>query len=295
MHKIMNTFAFCACTLLSVFASAQEIEGGDSTANDTQAGLEASSEASSESTSETTSASDAAPADAAVQETDGAAVQETNGAADAADASPVSDDNKEEVQVLTEAALNKQLHDVSVNLDSLKEDTFATKSRLLLLREEILQRSVSGSHLLIHHKDDFGGQYELTKIHYAIDRTTVFVKQNSNGVKLDEEEVIYDEIIASGAHQLSVLYVFKGRKWGIFTYMTDYTFRVESGYDFIVDEGNAAELTIIASEEGNAFTAYEDRPTVKYEYQQGEYEFFKNFKSAAEADDVTTANTESDK
>ncbi len=286
MHKFLNTVAFCACTLLGVCASAQEIEGGDSTATDTQVAAEPVADAG--------ASGEAAVADGAVDATageDGTLAEE--GGIVEPEPVPVVDEKAEKAR--KDAELVQQLHDVSANLDTLKEDTFATKSRLLLLREEILQRAVTGSHLLIHHKDDFGGQYELTQIHYAIDRTTIFTKQDSNGIKLDEEEIIYDEIIASGAHQLSVLYVFKGKKWGIFTYMTDYTFRVESGYDFVIDDGNAAELTIVASEDGDFFTAYEDRPTVKYEYQQGEYDLLKNYKSAGDADDVTTANTKSDK
>ncbi|MBQ9395940.1 MAG: hypothetical protein IJU23_10570 [Proteobacteria bacterium] len=286
MHKFLNTVAFCACTLLGVCASAQEIEGGDSTATDTQVAAEPVADAG--------ASGEAAVADGAVDATAGedGTLAEDGGIVEP-EPVPVVDEKAEKAR--KDAELVQQLHDVSANLDTLKEDTFATKSRLLLLREEILQRAVTGSHLLIHHKDDFGGQYELTQIHYAIDRTTIFTKQDSNGIKLDEEEIIYDEIIASGAHQLSVLYVFKGKKWGIFTYMTDYTFRVESGYDFVIDDGNAAELTIVASEDGDIFTAYEDRPTVKYEYQQGEYDLLKNYKSAGDADDVTTANTKSDK
>ena len=252
-------------------ASAQEIEGGDPAANDTQAVAEQTGENGAPSADETVTN------DENVAENAGAAVDTTV--------------DKEKA----DAELIQHLRDVSVNLDTLKEDTFATKSRLLLLREEILQRAVTGSHLLIHHKDDFGGQYELTQIHYAVDRTTIYTKQDSDGIKLDDKEVIYDEIISSGAHHISVLYVFKGRKWGIFTYMSDYSFRVESGYDFVIDEGNAAELTIVASEKGDFFTPYEDRPTVKYEYQQGEYDLLKNLKPADDANDATKANTESDK
>ena len=75
-------------------------------------------------------------------------------------------------------------------------------------------------------------------------------------------------MVAPGPHQLSVLYIYKGRPWGVFRYMKGYTFRVESGYDFNVEEGKAAELVVTAAEEGNFFTAYEKRPGIKYDYQQ---------------------------
>lgn len=168
---------------------------------------------------------------------------------------------------MTAARLDKQLREVSTNLDTLKEDTFATKSRLLLLREEVLQRAVSGARIQLRYEDDMGGQYDLTQVYYAIDRETVFSGTGESLKKLDGE-LIYDRMLAPGAHQLTVVYVYKGRPWGVFRYMTDYTFRVESGYDFVVDEGKSAELVVVATEQGDAFTAYEERPDIKFKYQQ---------------------------
>ncbi|MBQ1927207.1 MAG: hypothetical protein II180_13920 [Proteobacteria bacterium] len=173
----------------------------------------------------------------------------------------------EENAVMTAALLDKQLHEVSTSLDTLKEDTFATKSRLLLLREEVLQRAVSGARVQLRYEDEMGGQYDLTQVYYAIDRETVF-SGTGEGLKKLDGELIYDRMLAPGAHQLSVVYVYKGRPWGVFRYMTDYTFRVESGYDFVVDEGKSAELIVVATEQGNAFTAYEERPNIKFKYQQ---------------------------
>ena len=170
---------------------------------------------------------------------------------------------------ITTARLEKQIREVGTSVDTLKEDTFTTKSRLMLLREEVLQRSVSGSRIQIRHKNKMGGQYSLVQIYYAIDQQPVFVRDDSSGAlnKLDDE-VISDQLLSPGSHQLSVLYVYKGKPWGVFQYMNDYTFRVESGYDFTVDEGKTAELVVTAAEAGNFFTAYEKRPTVKYQYEQ---------------------------
>ena len=133
--------------------------------------------------------------------------------------------------------------------------------------------------------NEMGGQYELVQVYYAIDRTPVYSKQDSSGAlnKLNDE-VLYDRILAPGAHQLSVLYVYKGKPWGVFRYMKDYTFRVQSGYDFNVEEGKAAELIVTASEQGNFFTAYEERPHVTFTYQQ--YDLI----SGSAAEDQPTGN-----
>jgi hypothetical protein len=170
---------------------------------------------------------------------------------------------------MTDAILDKRLREVSTHVDTLKEDTFTTKSRLLLLREEVLQRSVSGARLQIRHKNDMGGQYELVQVYYALDNEPVFSKQDMTG-ELDDldDEIIYDRMLAPGQHQLTVLYVYKGKAWGVFQYMKDYTFRVQSGYDFSIDEGKASELIVTADEKEGAFIPYEDRPSVTYQYEQ---------------------------
>lgn len=188
---------------------------------------------------------------------------------DAKDSTRTDNASGEGSDVLTTARLDKQIKEVGTSVDTLKEDTFTTKSRLLLLREEVLQRSVSGSRLQIRHKNDMGGQYSLVQVYYAIDQQPVFVRDNASGDLNDlDDEVVSDQMIAPGSHQLTVLYVYKGKPWGVFTYMNDYTFRVESGFDFSIDEGKAAELAITAAEAGNFFTAYEKRPTVRYTYEQ---------------------------
>lgn len=191
------------------------------------------------------------------------------GAQDAQTQLPQSESGSAGGSPITTARLEKQIREVGTSVDTLKEDTFTTKSRLMLLREEVLQRSVSGSRIQIRHKNKMGGQYSLVQIYYAIDQQPVFVRDDSSGAlnKLDDE-VISDQLLSPGSHQLSVLYVYKGKPWGVFQYMNDYTFRVESGYDFTVDEGKTAELVVTAAEAGNFFTAYEKRPTVKYQYEQ---------------------------
>lgn len=192
-----------------------------------------------------------------------------DGAQDAQAQLPQSESGSAGGSPITTALLEKQIREVGTSVDTLKEDTFTTKSRLMLLREEVLQRSVSGSRIQIRHKNKMGGQYSLVQIYYVIDQQPVFVRDDSSGAlnKLDDE-VISDQLLSPGSHQLSVLYVYKGKPWGVFQYMNDYTFRVESGYDFTVDEGKTAELVVTAAEAGNFFTAYEKRPTVKYQYEQ---------------------------
>lgn len=282
MFKRLKIMAACALTFFSAHAYAQDTNNTDTAENAASANAEKTAPEA-EATAGNAEAAQATvmtggdialpddtavPADAATADAAPADAAPADAATDAvaADAAPAE---AAEPEIMTDALLDKRLREVSTHVDTLKEDTFTTKSRLLLLREEVLQRSVSGARLQIRHKNDMGGQYELVQVYYALDNEPVFSKQDMTG-ELDDldDEIIYDRMLAPGQHQLTVLYVYKGKAWGVFQYMKDYTFRVQSGYDFSVDEGKASELIVTADEKEGAFIPYEDRPSVTYQYEQ---------------------------
>ena len=259
MRLVLGMLTFAGSLFLG---NAQEVAFAQD-GSDTETGTETAETTGTEENTETPEASE-------VTET-GTETAETSEAAGETRAVVHESDAPAEPAIMTEALLDKQLREVSTNVDTLKEDTFTTKSRLLLLREEVLQRSVGGARLQLRHKYDMGGQYEPVQVLYAVDQEVVYARQDTSGALADlDDEVFFDRMVAPGPHQLTVLYVYKGRPWGVFRYMTDYTFRVESGYEFTVDEGKAAELVVTAMERGNFFTAYEKRPSVRYDYHQYE-------------------------
>ena len=253
MRKLFNTVLFCA-------SAAFALAGMNAVAQE---------ETTPQTPAETANVGDSATETASAEGESGTEGEASGESSEASEAEAQATTTTKEPEVLTEALLDKQLREVSTNLDSLKEDTFTTKSRLMLLREEVLQRSVSGSRLQLRHNNEIGGQFELVQVFYAIDREPVFAKQDMTG-KLNKlsDEIVCDRLLAPGSHHLAVLYIYKGRPWGVFRYMKDYTVRVESGYDFSLEEGKAAELIVTAAEQGGAFTPYEERPSVKFNYQQ---------------------------
>ncbi len=269
---------FCAVlfSVSSAFGQSSVQTGTDDAATPQSESLQTAPQSSdaAQDNSETSGANAKSGADR--DQTGGAPTSDETAAASAAegsaagDSSGASDENGGSTPtVVTAARLEKQIREVGTGVDTLKEDTFTTKSRLLLLREEVLQRSVSGSRIQVRHKNKMGGQYTLVQVYYAIDQQPIFMRDNSSGDLDDiDDEIVSDRLLSPGAHQLTVLYIYKGKPWGVFSYMNDYTFRVESGYDFSIEEGKSAELVITAAEAGNFFTAYEKRPTVKYAFEQ---------------------------
>ena len=151
-------------------------------------------------------------------------------------------------------------------VDVLKEDTFATKSRLLLLRESVLRRSIAGSKLVVVHEDDLGAEFTLQQVLYGLDRIPKFQKiDTKKGLASLDGTVVIDEKIVPGSHTLVVQLVYRGNDWVVFRYMQGYTFRVRSAYTFVAEEGIAHEIIVRAYEKGDFLTPLEERPTVSFE------------------------------
>lgn len=162
---------------------------------------------------------------------------------------------------------NQRLREIGNQVDTLKEDTFATKSRLLLLRESVLRRSIAGSKIVVVHENDIGAEFELVQVHYGLDRETRWSRGPVTDGSLDgmDATVVIDERLVPGAHLLSVSMVLKGRPWGIFTYMEGYTVTVQASHSFTAEEGIAHEIVVRLTENDGFFTSIEERPTITFE------------------------------
>jgi hypothetical protein len=156
------------------------------------------------------------------------------------------------------------MRELSSQVDELKEETFAAKSRLLLLRASVLQRSAAGSKLVVIHRDDMGAEYTPIQVLYALNRERKLSRASAADIRGLHEQVVIDEKIVPGNHILTVRMVYKGAPWGAFQYMDAYTFTLESTYPFTIEEGKVHEVTVRAFEQGGVFTPYEERPTIGY-------------------------------
>jgi hypothetical protein len=160
---------------------------------------------------------------------------------------------------------NQRLREISNQVEELKEETFAAKSRLLLLRASVLRRTIAGSKVIVIHHDEMGGEYTPVQASYSLDRERKLNRMNTTDIKNLHEQIIIDEKLIPGSHILTVRMVYKGAPWGVFQYMDGYTFTIESSYAFTAEEGKIHEITSTAFEKGTVFTRYEDRPTIGYQ------------------------------
>jgi hypothetical protein len=159
-----------------------------------------------------------------------------------------------------------QLKQLEQRVNELKERIFRSKARLNLLKETVLHGVIAGSRSIIKHKNEMGSSFRLIKLVYAIDGAKIYAKSD-DGEALDgkREFEIFNGSIVPGNHTISVLMVFRGHGYGIFSYLKGYKFTVRSSHTFTAGEGRQTAITVRAFEKGNITTELKDRPAIKFD------------------------------
>jgi len=162
-----------------------------------------------------------------------------------------------------------RLRELEDRLNELKEDIFRSKSRLFLLREQILQSEIGGSRAILTHVNSLSATYRVMRVVYSLDGEPIFTATNETS-DLNTEIEIYNGAILPGHHNLAVEFVLQGNEYGVFTYMEGYEIPVRSSYQFEVEEGQTVELTIVAEEEGGVNRPLEDRPDIRFDLRSSD-------------------------
>ena len=166
------------------------------------------------------------------------------------------------------ATYNLRVKELEEKVNDFKEKVFRSKSRLVLLKETVLRGSISGSKAILVHSNEMGNAFELEQAIYSLDGNQIYNKRDQDGDLADKEEFeIFNGAIVPGNHNISVLLVYRGNGYGVFSYLQGYKFTIQSSYTFTADEGKTTEVKIVGYEKGNISTALEDRPDVRYEIE----------------------------
>ena len=158
-----------------------------------------------------------------------------------------------------------QLKGLEQRVNELKERIFRSKARLNLLKETVLHGVIAGSKAIIRHKNEMGSSFRLSKLVYAVDGAQIFSKSDESG-SLDEKKEfeVFNGSIVPGNHTISVMMIFRGHGYGIFSYLKGYKFTVRSSHTFTAGEGRQTSVTVRAYEKGNITTELKDRPAVDF-------------------------------
>ena len=164
---------------------------------------------------------------------------------------------------------NTRVKTLEEQVVDLKEKIYRTKARLLLLQETVLGGDItSGARAIIVSKNDMGGTFGLESVAYALDGAPIFTKVDKAGDLSNQKELeIFNGRIVPGQHQIAVRLVYRGRGYGVFSYLEGYKFTVTSSYTFNAEPGKVTTVKVVGYEKGGLTTDLKDRPAVRYDVE----------------------------
>jgi hypothetical protein len=168
--------------------------------------------------------------------------------------------------VNNQASYTVRLHDLARRVDELKEQSFRSKARLSLLKETVLHGVIAGAHAVIMYRNEIGSMYMPIQYLVSLDGTEIYSKVDETGKLGDQKEFeIFNGSLSPGNHTLSVMMVYLGNGYGVFSYLKGYRFTVKDSRTFTAGEGKQMQMKVVAYEKGNIITTdMKDRLAVNF-------------------------------
>jgi len=152
---------------------------------------------------------------------------------------------------------------------ALKERAWQLKARVQMLKEQMIGGGV-GAQVVIAHANEMGASFRLTKLIYALDGTQVFVRTDDTAENLYKAKGfdVFAGPIAPGNHSLAAVATYRGHGYGVFEYLSKYTFTAKGGQAFIAGEGKISKVDCRGFEKGGATTPLEKRSAIECKVTQ---------------------------
>ncbi|MGE0550294.1 MAG: dihydrolipoamide acetyltransferase [Kofleriaceae bacterium] len=152
---------------------------------------------------------------------------------------------------------------------ALKERAWQLKARIQMLKEQVLGGGI-GAQALIAHANEMGSSFRLIKLIYTVDGTQVFARTDEAGESLYKTKAfdIFSGPIAPGNHNVSAVATYRGHGYGVFEYLTKYTFTAKGNQTFTTGEGKVSKLDCKGYEKGGPNTPLEKRPAIDCKVMQ---------------------------
>jgi hypothetical protein len=157
-----------------------------------------------------------------------------------------------------------RMRSLEQHTQALKERAWQLKARVQMLKEQMLGGGV-GAQTLITHANDMGSSFRLIKLIYSLDGTQVFVRTDETGESLYKTKSfdIFAGPISPGNHNVSIVATYRGHGYGVFEYLSKYTFIAKGGQAFTAGEGKIAKVDCKGTEKGGPTTQLEKRAAVE--------------------------------
>jgi hypothetical protein len=146
---------------------------------------------------------------------------------------------------------------------ALKQRAWQLKARVQMLKEQMLGGGV-GAQAVITHVADMGSSFRLITLTYTLDGTQVFVRTDSSAESLYKTKSfdIFTGPISPGNHTLVAVATYRGHGYGLFDYLSKYTFVTTGSQQFTAGEGKIAKVECRAHEAGGPTVPLEKRAAI---------------------------------
>jgi hypothetical protein len=147
---------------------------------------------------------------------------------------------------------------------ALKERAWQLKARVQMLKEQMIGGG-AGAQAVVGHANDMGASFRLIKLIYSLDGTQVFARTDDTAENLYKTKRfdVFAGPISPGNHNLASSATYRGHGYGVFEYLSKYTFTARANQAFIAGEGKIAKVDCKGFEKGGPTTPLEKRPAIE--------------------------------
>lgn len=156
-----------------------------------------------------------------------------------------------------------QLDVLEGQINALRGQIQETRSMVYQLGETLAPSFVTGTKLLVIHRNTLGSAFALDSLEVKIDGYTVYANHDPKRLGAENEAVVFDASVLPGNHTLDAVYTLRATGYGVLTYMRSYTFDLRSQYFFTAPKGEALELDIETFDQGSGKDLRE-RPALRF-------------------------------
>jgi hypothetical protein len=152
---------------------------------------------------------------------------------------------------------------------ALKERAWQLKARVQMLKEQMLGGG-AGAQAVVAHTSEMGASFRLVKLIYSLDGTQVFVRTDDTGESLYKSRGfdVFAGPISPGNHNIAAVATYRGHGYGVFEYLSKYTFTARGNQAFIAGEGKIAKVDCKGFEKGGPTTPLEKRAAIECKVTQ---------------------------
>jgi hypothetical protein len=164
-----------------------------------------------------------------------------------------------------------KLRELEEKVVGLKERIYKTKTRLLLLKERILNDVIAEAKAIIVHADEMGPSFKLQRVIYHLDGDKIYYQDDHSG-NLDQKDrfEIYSANVLPGNHVLSVEMTYRGDS-SVFTYLRDYVFKLRANFTFYATKGKITRVQSVGYKKGDITWDLTKRPSITFRVRQTSY------------------------